>query len=263
MIGLGVNIDHVATIRQARRAREPDPVWAAVEAQLGGADAITVHLREDRRHIQDHDLERLGGVVQVRLNLEMAATDAMISIAAAAPNNRTPANNVYDLHTTPIDRNVARVNRAFFFRRALKLVNGGRGDLPNNRSQGLTVASENPVYVQGNYNACITSTTLPSMANGFNPACNGGVGFGNQPGVDHVSAAVIADYHLDDSTGPEAIGLVRAGLGAAVPAAIITADRMPEVQREVAALSLPLLNKPVRPAQLRALLLHLLERAAV
>jgi pyridoxine 5-phosphate synthase len=82
VIGLGVNIDHVATIRQARRAREPDPVWAAVEAQLGGADAITVHLREDRRHIQDHDLERLGGIVQVRLNLEMAATDAMISIAA-------------------------------------------------------------------------------------------------------------------------------------------------------------------------------------
>jgi pyridoxine 5-phosphate synthase len=83
MIGLGVNIDHVATIRQARRAREPDPVWAAVEAQLGGADAITVHLREDRRHIQDHDLERLAGLVHVRLNLEMAATDQMVAIAAA------------------------------------------------------------------------------------------------------------------------------------------------------------------------------------
>ena len=81
MIELGVNIDHVATLRQARRTYEPDPVWAAVEAHLGGADGITVHLREDRRHIQDHDLERLGGIVQVRLNLEMAATDAMIEIA--------------------------------------------------------------------------------------------------------------------------------------------------------------------------------------
>jgi two-component system, sensor histidine kinase len=74
-------------------------------------------------------------------------------------------------------------------------------------------------------------------------------------------AALIADYHLDGSTGPEAICLVRAGLRAAVPAAIITADRMPEVQREIAALNLPLLNKPVRPAQLRALLLHLLDQS--
>jgi CheY-like chemotaxis protein len=75
-------------------------------------------------------------------------------------------------------------------------------------------------------------------------------------------AALLADYHLDGSTGPEAIGLVRAGLGGAVPAAIITADRTPEVCREAAALELPLLNKPVRPAQLRALLLHLLELPA-
>ncbi len=81
MICLGVNIDHVATVRQARRSYEPDPVWAAVEAQLGGADGITVHLREDRRHIQDHDVERIGQACQVRLNLEMAATEAMIEIA--------------------------------------------------------------------------------------------------------------------------------------------------------------------------------------
>ena len=80
-IGLGVNIDHVATIRQARRTYEPDPVWAAVEAQLGGADGITVHLREDRRHIQDADLDRLAGVTQGKLNLEMAATDEMVAIA--------------------------------------------------------------------------------------------------------------------------------------------------------------------------------------
>jgi len=78
-----VNIDHVATVRQARRTFEPDPVWAGVEAQLAGADAITVHLREDRRHVQDDDVERLARTVQIRLNLEMAATDEMVAIAAA------------------------------------------------------------------------------------------------------------------------------------------------------------------------------------
>jgi len=80
-IRLGVNIDHTATLRQARRTYEPDPVWAAVEAELGGADGITVHLREDRRHIQDHDVDRLKRTVQVNLNLEMAATDEMVGIA--------------------------------------------------------------------------------------------------------------------------------------------------------------------------------------
>lgn len=81
MIELGVNIDHVATIRQARLTYEPDPVWAAVEGQLGGADGITVHLREDRRHIQDADVERLKQTTQIKLNLEMAATDEMVGIA--------------------------------------------------------------------------------------------------------------------------------------------------------------------------------------
>jgi pyridoxine 5-phosphate synthase len=83
MIELGVNIDHVATLRQARRTHEPDPVWAAVEAHLGGADGITVHLREDRRHIQDHDVRRLRELTHVKLNLEMAATDEMVAIACA------------------------------------------------------------------------------------------------------------------------------------------------------------------------------------
>jgi pyridoxine 5-phosphate synthase len=78
---LGVNIDHVATIRQARRTVEPDPVWAAVLAELGGADVITLHLREDRRHIQDRDLRILRETVRVKLNLEMAATDEMARIA--------------------------------------------------------------------------------------------------------------------------------------------------------------------------------------
>ena len=81
MIELGVNIDHVATIRQARRTYEPEPAWAAVEAHLGGADGITVHLREDRRHIQDADVEKLRTLTQIKLNLEMAATDEMIGIA--------------------------------------------------------------------------------------------------------------------------------------------------------------------------------------
>jgi len=81
VIELGVNIDHVATVRQARRTYEPDPVWAAVEAHLGGADGITCHLREDRRHIQDEDVRRLRELTHIRLNLEMAATDEMVDIA--------------------------------------------------------------------------------------------------------------------------------------------------------------------------------------
>jgi pyridoxine 5-phosphate synthase len=82
MIELGVNIDHVATVRQARRTYEPDPVWAAVEAHLGGADGITVHLREDRRHIQDQDVRRLRELTHIKLNLEMAPTEEMIAIAS-------------------------------------------------------------------------------------------------------------------------------------------------------------------------------------
>ncbi|MGE5894024.1 MAG: pyridoxine 5'-phosphate synthase [bacterium] len=78
---LGVNVDHVATIRQARKGHEPDPVMAATLAILGGADGITIHLREDRRHIQDRDLNLLREVVRIELNLEMAATDEMIRIA--------------------------------------------------------------------------------------------------------------------------------------------------------------------------------------
>lgn len=81
MIALGVNIDHVATVRQARRTYEPDPLWAAVEAHLGGADGITVHLREDRRHIQDRDVRQLRELTQIKLNLEMAATAEMLAIA--------------------------------------------------------------------------------------------------------------------------------------------------------------------------------------
>ena len=81
MIKLGVNIDHVATLRQARLTYEPDPIWAAVEAHLGGADGITVHLREDRRHIQDADVMRLRTHTQIKLNLEMAATEEMVDLA--------------------------------------------------------------------------------------------------------------------------------------------------------------------------------------
>ena len=81
MIRLGVNVDHIATIRQARRTVEPDPVAAAVLAELGGADQITIHLREDRRHIQDRDLEILRATVQTRLNLEMALNEEIVKIA--------------------------------------------------------------------------------------------------------------------------------------------------------------------------------------
>ncbi|MEM9412664.1 MAG: pyridoxine 5'-phosphate synthase [Planctomycetota bacterium] len=81
MVKLGVNIDHVATVRQARKTTEPDPVWAAAMAELGGADQITVHLREDRRHIQDRDLEVLLRTVNVNLNLECACLDEMLNIA--------------------------------------------------------------------------------------------------------------------------------------------------------------------------------------
>jgi pyridoxine 5-phosphate synthase len=78
---LGVNIDHVATLRQARGTRYPDPIQAAILAEQAGADAITLHLREDRRHIQDRDVEMLKDILQSRMNLEMAVTDEMVTIA--------------------------------------------------------------------------------------------------------------------------------------------------------------------------------------
>jgi pyridoxine 5-phosphate synthase len=81
-IALGVNIDHVATLRQARRGRFPDPVHAALAAETAGADSITLHLREDRRHIQDHDVRSLRGLLQTRMNLELAVTDEMLRIAS-------------------------------------------------------------------------------------------------------------------------------------------------------------------------------------
>ncbi|MGB2987456.1 MAG: pyridoxine 5'-phosphate synthase [Phycisphaerae bacterium] len=82
MAQLGVNIDHVATVRQARRTDEPDPIWAAVEAELGGADGITFHLREDRRHINDRDARLLRETVAVKLNMEMSVAEEIVDIAA-------------------------------------------------------------------------------------------------------------------------------------------------------------------------------------
>jgi pyridoxine 5-phosphate synthase len=78
---LGVNVDHVATIREARQTYEPDPVWAAAEAQLGGADLITIHLRADRRHVQDRDLKILSETVSIDLNLEMSVEEEIVEIA--------------------------------------------------------------------------------------------------------------------------------------------------------------------------------------
>src|SRR3954462_5697624 len=87
-IHLGGNVDHVTTLRQARGTRYPDPITAALIAEQSGADSITIHLREDRRHIQDRDLEVLGRMIQTRINLEMAVTDPMLEIAAhAAPSD--------------------------------------------------------------------------------------------------------------------------------------------------------------------------------
>lgn len=81
MLHLGVNVDHVATLRQARRTTYPDPLFAALIAEQAGADSITIHLREDRRHIQDRDVRMCKDALQTRLNLEMAATDEMVRIA--------------------------------------------------------------------------------------------------------------------------------------------------------------------------------------
>ncbi len=81
-LSLGLNIDHIATLRQARRARYPDPIHAALTAEMAGADSITLHLREDRRHIQDNDVHVLRGLLKTRMNLEMAVTDEMLGIAA-------------------------------------------------------------------------------------------------------------------------------------------------------------------------------------
>jgi pyridoxine 5-phosphate synthase len=80
-LALGINIDHVATLRQARRGRYPDPVHAALAAEMAGADSVTLHLREDRRHIQDHDVHVLKGLLKTHMNLEMAVTDEMLAIA--------------------------------------------------------------------------------------------------------------------------------------------------------------------------------------
>ena len=88
---LGVNIDHIATIRQARGTRYPEPIQAALVAEQAGADAITLHLREDRRHIQDRDVEALHHMLQTRMNLEMAATPEMAAIARPASARRTAA----------------------------------------------------------------------------------------------------------------------------------------------------------------------------
>src|SRR5688500_3305688 len=84
MAHLGVNIDHVATVRQARKTNEPDPIWAAALAELGGADGITIHLREDRRHIQQRDLRMLMQSAAVPINLELACSDEVLSIACEA-----------------------------------------------------------------------------------------------------------------------------------------------------------------------------------
>ena len=116
---LGVNVDHVATLRQARGTAYPDPVLAAQEAERAGADLITVHLREDRRHIQEHDVTRLRAVLGVRLNLEMAATSAMVDFAVAlrpqdcclVPERRAELTTEGGLDVRAHEQALARVQR--------------------------------------------------------------------------------------------------------------------------------------------------------
>jgi len=121
---LGVNIDHVATVREARKSREPEPVAAAVLAELGGADGITVHLRGDRRHIQERDVELLREVVSTRLNVEMASTREMVEIATRLkphqvtlvpehPNELTTTGGLDVIrHAGSLEKTVTRLQRA-------------------------------------------------------------------------------------------------------------------------------------------------------
>ena len=124
---LGVNIDHVATVRQARRTTEPDPAWAAAMAELGGADQITVHLRQDRRHIQDRDLRVLKDTVNVRLNLECACAEEMLGIACQlkphqvclVPENREEVTTEGGLdvvtHRSKVKDSIAQLTEAGIF----------------------------------------------------------------------------------------------------------------------------------------------------
>ena len=121
---LGVNIDHVATLRQARKTYEPDPVAAAVLAELGGADAITIHLREDRRHIQDRDVRLLKETVAIKLNLELSVADEIVGIACelkpdqatVVPERREEVTTEGGLdvvtHRTAVARTVERLKAA-------------------------------------------------------------------------------------------------------------------------------------------------------
>ena len=140
MTKLGVNIDHIATIREARKTNEPDPVAAAVIAELAGADGITVHLRSDRRHIQDRDVELLRETVKTRLNLEMAATEEMVRIALEVkPDTATLVPEFPGEVTTQggLDcvRNFEQVRTA-----AQKLEAGGVAVSPHRLASGRVVA---------------------------------------------------------------------------------------------------------------------------
>ena len=127
MIRLGINIDHVATVRQARKTIEPDPVEAAAMAERGGADQITAHLRADRRHIQDHDIEALSAAVKVKFNLECACEDEMLAIACRlkpdqvclVPENRQEVTTEGGLdivsHRDKIAKSVARLHQHGIF----------------------------------------------------------------------------------------------------------------------------------------------------
>jgi pyridoxine 5-phosphate synthase len=121
MIRLFINVDHVATVREARKTVEPDPLQAALLAEMAGADGITIHLREDRRHIQDHDVERIQKSIKTKLNLEMAPTDEMLEIAlnnnpdqvSLVPEKREEITTEGGLDVISIESKLKRMGNSF------------------------------------------------------------------------------------------------------------------------------------------------------
>jgi pyridoxine 5-phosphate synthase len=195
---LGVNIDHVATIRQARGGREPDPVWAAAIAELAGAEGITVHLREDRRHIQDRDLRLLRETVSTRLNLELAIEPAVVTLALETrpdqltfvPERREELTTEGGLDVLANEASVAAaverllsagIEVSLFIDPVAAQIDaskrlGARGRQPGEDAGGAPQAAGHPGRsgpareVAGLAGACGARTELPQRAGGGSPA---------------------------------------------------------------------------------------------
>jgi len=143
-IFLGVNIDHIATLRQARKTRYPSPIEAALAAETAGADSITLHLREDRRHIQDADVAILRQVLKTKMNLEMAVTEEMLAIAVATrPQDVSPVVEIHTGHYADVEADEARI--AEFERIRMAVAYGRSLGLTVNAGHGLTYHNVQPV----------------------------------------------------------------------------------------------------------------------